>query len=138
MFPKRAPFSPFPKRAKHLRECFAQTFEGQKIRTAHGAAPELIDGGVQAINPNAVVVLPDDETASGKTLVLALQNLRQRGAQTIHAVLVYNNLTLDPVARNLRGGCQWRPPSPRCSRPSAMRLCILCFPSDARLPLNIS
>ena len=90
------------KRAKHLRVCFDRTFEGQKIRTAHGAAPELVDGGVGGIDPQSVVVLPDDETASGKTLVMALKNLRQHGAQTIHVALVHNNLTLDPIERNLR------------------------------------
>ena len=89
------------KRTKQLRKLFSLTFEGQKIRTTHGGEPNLTSMGDKPIPPHGVVVLTDDETATGSTLAQALCKLREQGATTMHALLTHNNLPLDVVQRNL-------------------------------------
>ena len=93
------------KRTKQIQQLFARgrIVVGDKTRVGHGTTAVLRsmhDG--RDFGPRDVVILPDDEISGGATMVQAVGRLVEQGAQTIHVLLVHNNLPLDPVKRHLR------------------------------------
>ena len=93
------------KRTREIQQLFnhGRVVVGDKTRVGHGTKAvlrSLHDG--RDFGPQDVVILPDDEISGGATMVQAIGRLAEQGAQTIHVLLVHNNLPLDPVQRHLR------------------------------------
>ncbi len=99
------------KRTREIQQLFknGRVVVGDKTRVGHGTSAvlrSLHDG--RDFGPKDVVILPDDEISGGATMVQAISRLAEQGAQTIHVLLVHNNLPLDPVQRQLRlGWLRW-------------------------------
>ncbi|MFI4919337.1 MAG: DUF84 family protein [Legionellales bacterium] len=77
---------------------------GEKQRDSHRDDSALIsslNSGNVSINPNDKYLITDDEITTGNTVCQAVDNLCKNGAKDVAVVVVYNNMPLDWLSRQL-------------------------------------